>query len=121
MRRRVDEAVAEVKRQAEADTDEQLTDLLVCLGQVRRRADVRVSLSAACCVLLLSRAMTAFAAPEASLPCLACGCAQEEQKVALLRERLAAYGVDVEALLATIKPDDEEGEPGAGEDDDGLQ
>lgn len=38
---------------------------------------------------------------------------QEEQKVALLSEKLAGYGVDVEALLATVKDNEEE--------EDGLQ
>lgn len=63
--RRVEDAVSRAKAEADQDADEQLTDLLVCLGQ-------------------------------------------EEQKVALLSEKLSGYGVDVDALLATIKPDEDE-------------
>eukprot|EP00983_Pelagomonas_calceolata_P132158 1161840-Pelagomonas_calceolata.AAC.21 len=41
------------------------------------------------------------------------GMMQEEQKVSALCEKLAGYGVDVEALLASIQPEeDEEGEDG---------
>jgi len=68
--RRVEEAVAKAVAEADANNEEQLTDLLVCLGQ-------------------------------------------EEQKVSALCEKLAGYGVDVEALLASIQPEeDEEGEDG---------
>ncbi|KAF5834523.1 hypothetical protein DUNSADRAFT_8774 [Dunaliella salina] len=74
--RRVEEAVAKAVAEADANNEEQLTDLLVCLGQ-------------------------------------------EEQKVSALREKLAGFGVDVEALLASIQPE-EEGEEG-GEDGDELR
>lgn len=78
VQRRVEEAAAAAREEAEKEGEDQLTDLLVCLGQ-------------------------------------------EEQKVALLSEKLAATGVDVEALLATIKPEEvEDGEGEAGEEE-GLQ
>ncbi|GFH26367.1 Uso1_p115_C domain-containing protein, partial [Haematococcus lacustris] len=60
---RVAAAVAALEGQV-AEAEEQLTDLLVCLGQ-------------------------------------------EEQKVALLSEALMARGIDVDAMLASIQPEQE--------------
>ncbi len=65
--RRVAEAVEAAKREAEAEADDSMTDLLVCLGQ-------------------------------------------EERKVQLLSEQLAARGVDVEAILASIAEEEAEAE-----------
>lgn len=63
----MEEAVAKAVADAEANNEEQLTDLLVCLGQ-------------------------------------------EEQKVSALSEKLAGHGVDVNALLESIKLEGEGGE-----------
>lgn len=67
VQRRVAEAVEAARRDAEAEADDSMTDLLVCLGQ-------------------------------------------EERKVQLLSEQLAARGVDVEAILASIVEEEAEGE-----------
>lgn len=40
---------------------------------------------------------------------------QEEQKVSALSEKLSELGVDVEALLASIKPEEEEEEENEGQ------
>ncbi|KAG2445332.1 hypothetical protein HYH02_008798 [Chlamydomonas schloesseri] len=67
--RRVEEAAAAARAAAEAEADEGMTDLLVCLGQ-------------------------------------------EERKVQVLSEALAAQGVDVDAILATLAEEEEAGAGG---------
>jgi hypothetical protein len=62
------------------------------------------------CGLTLTQFVCCFAAAHCASWWLH-SCIQEEQKVALLSQHLAATGVDVEALLATIKTEEEpEGE-----------
>ncbi|KAG2502027.1 hypothetical protein HYH03_000521 [Edaphochlamys debaryana] len=58
-----------------------------------------------------AKAEAAAEADEGMTDLLVC-LGQEEKKVQVLGEALAAQGVDVEALLATIAPDDEEEEDG---------
>jgi hypothetical protein len=150
--RRVEEATADLKAQV-ADSEEQMTDLLVCLGQVRAQGHASVSISQPALRLPSSRLARIEPLPLPTLcvntgpqapraPCRAStpgreaasfssttgatpspwksylallltlassAWLQEEQKVAVLSERLTALGVDVEGLLASIKPEEGEG------------
>jgi hypothetical protein len=99
----VERRVAEARAEAEQAGEEQLTDLLVCLGQVRALESVpggrdgtdRGSARVLSLFLHTHTHTRMFPLPS-----------QEEAKVALLSEKLSGFGLDVEALLAQLAADE---------------